>query len=480
MISDVILMPDAWEYPWFAAWDLAFHCVALALIDPELAKEQVLLLLRSTSQHPHGQVPAYEWSLGDTNPPVHAWAAWQVYQLDRLRTGHGDHEFLALAYRSLTLSVMWWLNQKDVDDRGVFGGGFLGMDNIGVFDRDQPLPTGGSLAQVDGTAWMGALVLQLLEITVELSHEEPGYLQMFGRWVWDAWLIANALEKGVGRVSFWDNMTGFYHDVIERPDGTASTLQVFSMQALVPLFASISIPVSSTEAVQTMKQLLADLAVAYGHTERDVRLDLDGGDGTHYMLAMVHHDRVAAILKRVLDPDQFLSPHGIRSLSRRHLDDPYVYHLNGQDYSVTYTAAESSTRMFGGNSNWRGPIWMPMNFMFLQALNAYARFCGEDFVVPDPADPTATASLGTIGERLARRLTDLVVRDQHGRRAVFGDNDYFQSDSHWRDLVPFYEYFDGDTGRGLGASHQTGWTATIALLLQFRNGLRFDKRGDLG
>jgi len=479
VLSDVILMPDAWEYPWFAAWDLAFHCVAMALIDPECAKEQVLILLQSTTQHPHGQLPAYEWSFGDTNPPLHAWATWQVYQLDRLHTGVGDHAFLALAYRSLTLCVMWWLNQKDVEDRGVFGGGFLGMDNIGVFDRDQPLPTGGTLAQVDGTAWMGAMVLQLLEITVELSHQEPGYLQMFDRWVWDAWLIANALEKGAGRVSFWDDITGFYHDVIESADGTAWTLQVFSMQALVPLFASISIPLTSAEAVQTMKQLIDDLALSYEHTDRDVRLDLGDGDRTHYMLAMVHHDRLAAILERVLDTEQFLSPHGVRSLSKYHRDRPYVYHLDGRDYSVDYIPAESSTRMFGGNSNWRGPIWMPMNFMFLQALNAYARFFGDTFLVPDPADSTGTASLGTIGDRIARRLSGLVVRDEQGRRAVFGENEYFQSDPQWRDLVPFYEYFDGDTGRGLGASHQTGWTAMIALLLQFRGALRFDSRGDL-
>ena len=473
-LSEVILMPDAWEYSWFAAWDLAFHCVAVALIDPELAKEQVLLLLQSTTQHPHGQIPAYEWSFGDTNPPVHAWAAWQVYQLDRRLTGVGDRGFLALAYRSLTLHVMWWLNQKDAADRGVFGGGFLGMDNIGVFDRDQPLPTGGVLAQVDGTAWMAALIFQMLEITVELSHEEPGYLHMFGRWVWDAWLIANALEKGAGHVSFWNDDTGFYHDVIELPDGTARSLDVFSMQAIVPLFAGTSIRASSSDAVQTMQRLLTELSATYEHTDRDVQLALTGGDGSHYMLAVVHPHRLAAILSRVFDPEQFLSPHGIRSLSKYHRDHPYVYHVNGQDFSVAYMPAESRNRMFGGNSNWRGPVWMPMNFLFVQALNSYAKFLGDTFTVPDPADPTGAVTLGTVADRMARRLTGLIVRDQSGSRAVFGDNDYFQNDPHWRDLIPFHEYFDGDTGRGLGASHQTGWTATIALLLQFRGKLRFD------
>lgn len=473
-VTDVVLMPDAWEYPWFAAWDLAFHCVSVALIDPEYAKEQVLLLLQSTAQHPHGQIPAYEWSFGDTNPPVHAWAAWQVYQLDCLKTGARDYEFLASAYRSVTLDAMWWLNQKDSLDRGVFGGGFLGMDNIGVFDRDQPLPTGGTLAQVDGTAWMATQILQLLEITVELSNTDPGYLRMFGRWVWDAWLVANALEKGSRRVGFWSEATSFYHDVIELPDGRARPLDVFSMQALVPLFAGIAIPVTATRAVRTMRRLLAELREVYEHTDDDVRLSMAGGDGSHYMLAVVGTDRLAPILRRVLDPEQFLSPNGIRSLSKIHRDQPYVYHGNGRDYTVEYAPAESRNRMFGGNSNWRGPVWLPMNFLFVQALNSYDRFLGETFRVADPSDPGGTASLGTIGDRLARSLTGLLVRDDSGRRAVFGDNEYFQNDPHWRDLVPFYEYFDGDTGRGLGASHQTGWTATVALLLQFRGSLRFD------
>ena len=475
-ISDVILMPDAWEYPWFAAWDLAFHCVAMALIDPEYAKQQVLVLQQSTAQHPHGQIPAYEWSFGDTNPPVHAWAGWQVYQLDRARTGTGDRDFLTKVYRSTTLTAMWWLNQKDASNRGVFGGGFLGMDNIGVFDRDHSLPTGGTLAQVDGTAWMAALTIHLLEMTIELSSADPGYLRMLGRWVWDAWLIANALEKGSDHVSFWNETTDFYHDVIELPDGTSRSLEVFSMQGVVPLFAGFAIPVTATDAVRTIKRCLDELSRVYEHTDRDVDLELTGGDGSHYMLAVVHQDRLAAILERALDPQQFLSPNGIRSMSAYHRDHPYTYRVHGTDHVVDYAPAESRNRMFGGNSNWRGPVWLPTNFLFVQALNSYARFLGDTFVVPDPADPTGRASLVDIGDRMARRLTGLMVRDEHGRRAVFGANEYFQSDPHWRDLVPFYEYFDGDTGRGLGASHQTGWTATVALLLQFRGKLHFDRR----
>ena len=466
-------MPDAWEYPWFAAWDQAFHCVAMALIDPQFAKDQILVLLQSTAQHPHGQVPAYEWSFGDTNPPMFAWAAWQVYQLDRMHTGVGDRDFLATAYRASTLNIMWWLNQKDSSDRGVFGGGFLGMDNVGVFDRDHPLPTGGQLAQVDGTAWMAAMIFHLLEITVELSIEEPGYLEMFGRWVWDAWLVANSLEKGSGHVSFWNRRTGFYHDVIELPDGSCQSLEVFSMQAIVPLFAGIAIPLTSTDAVATMRRCMDELARIYEHTDTDVRIRMDDGDGTHFMVAVVHQHRLAAILQRLLDPAQFLSTNGIRSLSRYHRDHPYSYRVNGADYVIAYTPGESDSRMFGGNSNWRGPVWLPINLLLVQALNSYSRFLGDTFSVADPADPASAVSLEVISDRLARRLTGLLVRGDDGRRVVFGDNEYFQNDPHWRDLVPFYEYFHGDTGRGLGASHQTGWTATVALLLQYRGNQRY-------
>ena len=474
VFADVVLMPDAWEYPWFAAWDLAFHCVSIALIDPDFAKEQVLALLSSTTQHPHGQIPAYEWSFGDTNPPVHAWAAWQVFQLDKRQRGVGDFQFLASAYRAVTLDVVWWLNQKDEQDRGVFGGGFLGMDNIGVFDRDQPLPTGGALDEVDGTAWMATLAMQMLEMTIELSYHDPGYRGMIGRWVWDTWLISEALEKGSGNVSFWNDETGFYNDVIEWPDGTATSLAVFSMQGLVPLFAGISIPVSETEALATITGEVQRLRAAYEIEEGVIPLRLSGGDGTHSMIAVVGHDRLERMLTRILDPQQFLSPHGLRSLSKEHGAHPYVYDVNGQDHTVAYMPAESRNRMFGGNSNWRGPIWMPMNFLFVQSLNTYARFLGDEFDVPDPADPSGRVPLATVADRLARRLSGLVVRGADGRRPVFGDNEYFQTDPNWRDLVPFHEYFDGDNGRGLGASHQTGWTATIALLLQFRGKLRFD------
>ena len=478
--ADVILMPDAWEYPWFAAWDLAFHCTTMALIDPEFAKEQVLILLNSTTQHPHGQIPAYEWAFGDTNPPVHAWATWQVYQLDKRQHGHGDLAFLQAAYRAITLEVMWWLNRKDADDRGVFGGGFLGMDNIGVFDRDQPLPTGGTLDQVDGTAWMATLVLQMLEITAELTAHDPGYLPMLGRWLWDAWLIAGALETGSGQVQFWNEQTGFYHDVIEFGDGSTSSLEVFSMQGVVPLFAGISIPAAAEHALKDIGAEIARLRRVYDMEPAEgsgtaLPLRLSGGDGSHVMVAVVGHQRLRRMLTRLLDPEQFLSPYGLRSLSKAHRSQPYVFQANDQAVSVHYLPAESDNRMFGGNSNWRGPIWMPMNFLFVQALNSYARFLGDTFTIADPRDPSREVTLAEIGDQMAGRLTGIFTRDEHGRRAVFGENEYFQSDPHWRDLISFCEYFNGDTGAGLGATHQTGWTACVALLLQFGGRLRFDE-----
>jgi hypothetical protein len=368
---------------------------------------------------------------------------------------------------------MWWLNQKDARDRGVFGGGFLGMDNIGVFDRDQPLPTGGSLAQVDGTSWMATLILQMLEITVELAQTSPHHMRMFGRWVWDAWLVANALEKGSGHISFWDEQSGFYHDVIEFPDGSAQSIEVFSMQSLVPLFASIAIPLTQREQVAWIKQQFEALIEAYEEPPNAVRLRMDDGDGSHFMAAVVGRERLTRILERVLDPEQFLSPYGIRSLSRYHRDHPYQYVVGDRTYEVAYAPAESTSRMFGGNSNWRGPIWFPMNVLLIQSLNTYSRFLGDTLTVSDPTGSGTPATLGQVADDLADRLTGIFLRDAQGRRPVLGDNEYMQQDPHWRDLIPFYEYFDGDTGRGVGASHQTGWTAMVALLLRHRGELRF-------
>jgi hypothetical protein len=315
--------------------------------------------------------------------------------------------------------------------------------------------------------------MQMLEMTVELTKVEQSYDRMFGRWVWDVWLIANAIEKGSDRVSFWNEETGFYHDVIELPDGESHTLEVFSMQSLTPLFACIAVPFTAQAQLRELAEQLGRLRDAYDQPQTAVKLRLEGGDGSHFMAGVVGTDRLAKILSRVLDPEQFLSPHGIRSLSKLHKDHPYTYDTNGSSYTVAYAPAESQNRMFGGNSNWRGPIWFPMNFLLVQSLNTYSRFLGDTFTVPDPAGSDTPVTLAAVADGLASRLCSMFLRSADGTRPVFGGNDYFQHDEHWRDLVPFYEYFDGDDGRGLGASHQTGWTATVALLLQFGGALRF-------
>lgn len=475
--GDVILMPDPWEYPWFAAWDLAFHAVTVAMIDPDFAKEQVLLLLGPLYQHPHGQIPAYEWKFDDTNPPLHAWAAWRVYQLDRLARGHGDLDFLQRAYQALSLNVVWWLNQKDAADRGVFGGGFLGMDNVGVFDRDRPLPTGGTLAQADGTAWMARLLLQMIEITVELAREDSAFEDMLGRWVWDAWLVANALEKGVGRVSLWDESTAFYHDLVELPDGTVKPLEVFSMDSLIPILACTAIPLSDARQAAVIADRAAALREAYHHGDQDVRVLHQGADGSHLLLSVVDPGRLARMLERVLDPDQFLSEFGIRSLSAAHRASEFSFDAGGQTYTIGYEPAESTGRLFGGNSNWRGPIWMPVNYLLVEALNAHARFLGSGFTVEHPVGSGKCLGLAAVADNLAERLCRIFLRGPDGRRPVFGGNDYYDSDPHWRDLLPFHEYFHGDTAAGLGASHQTGWTATVALLLQYGGQLDFRSSG---
>ena len=470
-VTDVILMPDAWEYPWFAAWDLAFHCVAMALIDPEFAKEQILVLQQSTAQHPHGQIPAYEWSFGDTNPPVLAWAAWQVYQLDRRHSGAGDRFPgpdlpLGHAERDVVAQPEGQLRS------GVFGGGFLGMDNIGVFDRDQPLPTGENwprwTERRDGRADLPSAGddHRVVPVRAELPvHVRPVAV---GR-------LAGRQRPGEGQ---WPGqLLGRRHRLLPRcdrnPTGTNSSLRVFSIQSIVPLFAAIAIPTTSVEALETINRCLDDLSEAYEHTDADVRLRLAGGDGSHFMIAIVHPDRLSAMLDRLLDPAQFLR-------SRDSVTVPIPprapVHLSDERAGVRGQLPAGRVRQpdVRWKPNWRGPVWLPINVLLVQALDSYARFLGGTFTVADPADSDRRVDLATVADDLARRLTGLLVRDGSGRRAVHGDNEYFQTDPNWRDLVPFYEYFDGDTGRGLGASHQTGWTAMVALLLQFRGKLRFD------
>lgn len=474
--SDVILMPDAWEYPWYATWDLSFHCVALALIDVEFAKQQLMLICSPRYQHPHGQIPAYEWNFSDTNPPVEAWAAWQIYSYEKFRTGRGDREFLAHVFRSLSMQLMAWYSDADPESDGLFSGGFLGMDNIGVFDRDQPLPTGGKLAQVDGSAWTAEMVLQMLEICIELSREDPSYDAMLQKLLLDFALIGRALSQAKDGVDLWSDDLGFYRDVIELPDGSTSPLDVVSIEGLVPVMASVAVPPGLVREVKVLEHAAREFAQYYPKLAQVFDVG-SGGDGTHNFYGVVSPERLRRILERVLDENQLLSPYGIRSLSKEYEDRPYDYKVNGSSNIVEYMPAESRNRMFGGNSNWRGPVWFPMNLLFLQGLLAYDAHFGDSFTVEFPVGSGKQLNLGEVASEISTRLTSLFLRDANGKRAVFGENDYFQNDPYWRDLIPFYEYFCGDTGRGCGASHQTGWTATVALMLQYGGGIRFNTVG---
>ncbi|HKA12227.1 MAG TPA: glucosidase [Candidatus Dormibacteraeota bacterium] len=463
MISDDILsMPDKWEYPWFAAWDLAFHTIPLALVDVGFAKQQLDLLLRRLYLHPNGQIPAYEWNFGDVNPPVHAWATIFVYELEKQFTGRSDRRFLENAFQKLMKNFTWWLNRKDRDGRNVFQGGFLGLDNIGVFDRSAPLPTGGYIDQADGTAWMALFCQNMLEIAMELAAVDPVYIEqaqtLFEHFGW----IAIATNRiGAGGDSLWDDEDGFYYDVLRLPDGTSTRLKVRSMVGLIPLAATSVIWRSDAERFPEL------VAGARAFIERHPAAVVSGGRsgpgrGDRVLFALFGEDRLRRILARMLDEDEFLSPYGIRSLSRYHAGHPYSCWVHGQEYRVSYLPAESDTGMFGGNSNWRGPVWFPVNALLIRALmNLYA-FYGDSFTVECPTGSGRQMNLYEVAREIATRLTRIFLRDEAGRRPVHGGQAKFQDDPNWWDLLLFYEYFHGDNGAGLGASHQTGWTGLVA------------------
>jgi hypothetical protein len=475
--ADVVLMPDKWEYPWYASWDLAFQAVVMAALDPEFAKQQMRLMLLPRSQHPYGAVPAFEWDFNAVNPPVIAWAVWQIYLIDRGQRGEGDLAFLESVFDPLVLMLGWWLNRKDSEGRGIFGGGFLGLDNIGIFDRDRPLPTGGSLEQGDATGWMALFQLNMAEIAFELALHYPRYIPMVHRFGQDFVIVANVLQRTAGGgLGLWDEDERFYFDVI-RHETLRFPIKIYSMVGLVPLFATSVKPPEllaklplwrrTVEAVLSSREYLKDIVPTYvapGHEGRR-------------MLSVVSRDSLVDILRRVLDERQCLSNFGVRSLSRAHGAQPYRFSVGGEDYGVAYQPGVSDNRIFGGNSNWRGPIWFPMNFLLIQALATSARYYDDTFKIECPTGSGRFLTLIEIAEELSNRLTRIFVRDDDrgSRRAVFGDNDYFQQDAHWRDCVPFYEFFHGETGAGLGASHQTGWTALVALLLQHRGRLCFDR-----
>jgi len=466
---DVLSMPDKWEYPWYAAWDLAFHAVPIAMIDPEWAKRQLILMLREWYMHPNGQLPAYEWALADVNPPVHAWAAWQVYQITRDLTGHSDTAFLARAFHKLLLNFTWWVNRKDADGHNVFQGGFLGLDNVGVFDRSAPLPTGGHLEQADGTAWMAMYCLNMLSIALELARTDPAYEDVATKFFEHFVYIANAIyDMGGHGASLWDPEDGFFYDMIHYPDGRHIPLKIRSFVGLIPLFAVEIIEADTLERLPRFRRRMEWFVNYRPHLMQHIcSLAASGVDG-HRFLAIVDQQKLERILPRMFDSEEFLSEYGLRSLSRYHAAHPYTFDADGQTYSVAYEPAESCTSLFGGNSNWRGPIWFPINYLMIESLRKHHRHHGDALTVEVPHDSGRRLTLGAAADEISRRLVRIFLCDEagDGSRPVFGDVAHFQTDRHWRDNILFYEYFHGDNGAGLGASHQTGWTALVAKLIQ--------------
>ncbi len=464
---DVISMPDKWEYPWFAAWDLAFHCIPLALVDAGFAKDQLVLLTREWYQHPNGQVPAYEWAFGDVNPPVLAWAAWRVYKIDQKQSGHGDHMFLERVFHKLLLNFTWWVNRKDSEGNNIFQGGFLGLDNIGVFDRSAPLPTGGRIEQSDGTSWMGMFCLNMMTIALELALTNSVYEDIATKFFEHFLYIAGAMNNIAGKgISLWDEQDEFFYDVLHLPHGGHVPLKVRSMVGLIPLFAVETIEPDLLETVPDFKKRLEWFLANRPHLTRLISRWQEPGLGERRLVALVRGHRMKRLLKRALDPNEFLSDYGIRALSKVHENHPYVLHVDGMPHVVRYEPAESRSGLFGGNSNWRGPIWFPVNYLLIESLQKFHHYFSDDFKVECPTGSGEYLTLSEIADELSRRLMRIFQRGDDGRRPVFGGQETFQRDPHWRDYIPFYEYVHGDNGAGIGASHQTGWTGLIAKLIQ--------------
>jgi hypothetical protein len=465
--EDIISMPDKWEYPWYAAWDLAFHCVALAMVDADFAKEQLVLMLREWYMHPNGQIPAYEWKFGDVNPPVHAWAAYQVYCIDREKKGgKGDTQFLARVFHKLLLNFTWWVNRKDVEGMNVFQGGFLGLDNIGVFDRSSKLTGGGHIEQSDGTSWMAMYSLDLMAIALELAHDDPTYEDVASKF-WEHFVyIARAMNHmGDDGLSLWNNEDGFFFDVLHLPSGERLPLRVRSMVGLMPLYAVQTMEPELLDAMPAFKRRLQWFIDNRPDLTRNLACMRTSGHQERRLFSIAGRDQLQRILEVMLDESEFLSPYGIRALSASHREHPYVLELEGRTHSVNYEPGESSTGLFGGNSNWRGPIWFPVNCLLIEALRRFHHYYGESFRVECPSKSGNLMSLDEVADEISRRLVSIFRRDGRGRRPALGANEKFQSDQHWRDYIPFHEYFHGDNGGGLGASHQTGWTALVAKMI---------------
>ncbi len=465
--ENIISMPDKWEYPWYAAWDLAFHCIPFAYFDPSFAKHQLVLLTREWYMHPNGQLPAYEWAYGDVNPPVHAWAAWKVYQIDKQRNGgNGDRAFLERVFHKVLLNFTWWVNRKDAEGRNIFQGGFLGLDNIGVFDRSKPLPTGGHINQTDGTSWMAMYSLNLMRIALELAQGNSVYedlaTKFFEHFLYIAAAMTNIANAGI---ELWDQTDEFFYDVLSTPDGRATPLKVRSMVGLIPLFAVEVLDEVLLEKVPKFRERLNWFLNYRPDLAKLVSRWNDAGTGESHLLSLLRGHRMKRLLRRMLDETEFLSEFGVRALSRYHAENPYVFDAMGEPLTVTYQPAESDSGIFGGNSNWRGPIWFPVNYLLIESLRRFHSYYGDDFRVECPTKGGRFMSINDVADELTRRLTKLFLRDARGRRPALGDNERLQSDPNFRDLIQFYEYFHGDTGRGVGASHQTGWTGLITVLL---------------
>jgi hypothetical protein len=465
--EDIISMPDKWEYPWYAAWDLAFHTLPIAIVDPDFAKQQMELMLRGVYLHPNGQMPAYEWNFSDVNPPVHAFATLFLHRTEMALRGEVDLQFLKRAFNKLLLNFTWWVNRKDRFGKNVFEGGFLGLDNIGIFDRSAPLPTGGHLEQADGTAWMALFSQNMFELAIELAVHDPAYEDMAVKFAEHFYYIARAMNQA-GPEGMWDEEDGFYYDLLRLPDGSATRLKVRSMVGLLPLCATTviekwqreRIPQAMAEVMERMRRIPELFETIhptgpghFGVAERGIG-------------ALVNPERLRRILTKMLDENEFLGPYGIRSLSKFHQQHPYIFHVQGQEYRVDYLAAESNTGMFGGNSNWRGPVWMPVNALIIRSLLNFYVFYGDNFKIECPTGSGQMMNLFEVSKEIADRLSRTFTRDQQGRRPVYGGTEKFQNDPHWRDLILFYEFFHGDNGAGLGASHQTGWTGLVAKFIQ--------------
>ncbi len=458
----ILSMPDCWEYPWYAAWDLAFHVLSLTLVDPDFGKQQLDLMLREDYLHPSGQLPAYEWNFGDVNPPVHAWSTIFTYRQEKTRHGKGDVDWLERTFQKLLLNFTWWVNRKDRSGSNVFEGGFLGLDNIGVFDRSAPLPTGGYLEQADGTAWMALFCQNMLEIAVQLALERPAYVEMCVKFAQHFLWIASSMIHAGGDTGMWDEEDGFFYDVLRLPDGRSQRLKVRSMVGLLPLCAVTVFEGEIREKYPDLMRPLRRFLEARPELTAFIHDPVKPGYAGRTLTAVLDETKLRRVLTTMLDENEFLSPYGIRSLSRCHAEHPFVFRVEDQEYGVSYLPAESDTGMFGGNSNWRGPIWMPVNLLIIRALTQYYIYYGNDFTVECPTGSGRQMTLYQVAEELTRRLTGIFLKDEHGRRPVYGGAGKFQEDPHWRDHLLFYEYFHGDNGAGLGASHQTGWTGSIA------------------